>query len=120
MSGAVTRNLCVSWPQLGKVIRPWEVTLADDYKKTQKMGLQQKCAVGAGMPDVERLTRKLERRKASLSDLCQLYRASSKLPLIQNALLDHPGPNAHLLKARYALHMAGHLSNYSSPLSRSC
>lgn len=59
---------------------------------------------GAGMPDVERLTRKLERRKASLSDLCQLYRASSKLPLIQNALLDHPGPHAHLLKTRSACH----------------
>lgn len=56
--------------------------------------------VGAGMPDVERLTRKLERRKASLSDLCQLYRASSKLPMIQNALLDHPGPHAALLKTR--------------------
>ncbi|KAL3140673.1 hypothetical protein ABBQ32_005238 [Trebouxia sp. C0010 RCD-2024] len=55
-----------------------------------------------GMPDVERLTRKLERRKASLSDLCQLYRASSKLPMIQNALLDHPGPHAALLKTRYA------------------
>lgn len=55
------------------------------------------------MPDVERLTRKLERRKASLSDLCQLYRASSKLPMIQNALLDHPGPHAALLKTRSAL-----------------
>ncbi|KAL0034692.1 hypothetical protein WJX77_003027 [Trebouxia sp. C0004] len=55
-----------------------------------------------GMPDVERLTRKLERRKTSLSDLCQLYRASSKLPMIQAALLDHPGPHAELLKTRYA------------------
>ena len=62
--------------------------------------------VGAGMPDVERLTRKLERRKASLSDLCQLYRASSKLPLIQNALLDHPGPHAHLLKSRLVCGMS--------------
>ena len=64
--------------------------------------------VGAGMPDVERLTRKLERRKASLSDLCQLYRASSKVPLIQNALLDHPGPHAHLLKSRLVCHMSCH------------
>lgn len=55
-----------------------------------------------GMPDVERLTRKLERRKCSLSDLCQLYRASSKLPMIKNALLNHPGPHADLLKTRYA------------------
>jgi len=55
---------------------------------------------GAGMPDVERLTRKLERHKTSLSDLCQLYRASSKLPMIQAALLDHPGPHAELLRTR--------------------
>ena len=61
------------------------------------------------MPDVERLTRKLERRKASLSDLCQLYRASSKLPLIQNALLDHPGHHADLLKSRSARHMSRHV-----------
>ena len=53
------------------------------------------------MPDVERLTRKLERRKCSLSDLCQLYRASSKLPLIQAALLDHPGPHSELLQTRW-------------------
>ena len=52
------------------------------------------------MPDVERLTRKLERRKSSLSDLCQLYRASSKLPMIQAALLDHPGAHAELLRTR--------------------
>lgn len=59
---------------------------------------------GAGMPDVERLTRKLERRKTSLSDLCQLYRASSKLPMIQAALLDHPGPHAELLRTRSVLY----------------
>ena len=58
--------------------------------------------VSAGMPDVERLTRKLERRKCSLSDLCQLYRASSKLPLIQTALLEHPGTHASLLQSRSA------------------
>ena len=63
------------------------------------------------MPDVERLTRKLERRKTSLSDLCQLYRASSKLPMIQAALLDHPGPHAELLRTRSVLH-ASYVQHY--------
>ena len=66
--------------------------------------MSHKVSHGAGMPDVERLTRKLERRKTSLSDLCQLYRASSKLPMIQAALLDHPGPHAELLRTRSVLH----------------
>ena len=55
---------------------------------------------GAGLPDVERLTRKLERRRASLADLCQLYRASSRLPLIEAALRDHASPHAPLLVSR--------------------
>ncbi len=53
------------------------------------------------MPDAERLTRKLERRKSSLADLCQLYRASSKLPAIAAALRAHGGPHASLLHHRY-------------------
>ncbi|CAG9461697.1 unnamed protein product [Pedinophyceae sp. YPF-701] len=39
-----------------------------------------------GVPDIDRLCRKLERRKATLADLCQLYRASSKVPLIADAV----------------------------------
>lgn len=42
-----------------------------------------------GMPDIERLTRKLEARRASLADLCQLYRASSVLPRLEEALRCH-------------------------------
>lgn len=38
------------------------------------------------MPDVERLNRKLEGQRASLADLCQLYRASSVLPRLEEAL----------------------------------
>ena len=49
------------------------------------------------MPDVERLTRKLERKRTTLADLCQLYRASSKLPAMDAALRDHGGPHAQLL-----------------------
>ncbi|KAK9813003.1 hypothetical protein WJX72_007194 [[Myrmecia] bisecta] len=55
-----------------------------------------------GMPDVERLTRKLARKNCSLADLCQLYRASSKLPMIEAALREHEGPHAQLLATRYA------------------
>lgn len=54
------------------------------------------------MPDVERLTRKLQRRKCSLADLCGLYRASSKLVGITTALQNHAGEHAQLLLSRYA------------------
>lgn len=54
----------------------------------------------AGLPDVERLSRKLERRKASLADLCQLYRASSRLPMMVEAFRDHEGPHADILNSR--------------------
>lgn len=53
-----------------------------------------------GMPDIERLTRKLDRRKASLADLCQLYRASSKLAGITAAMRDHAGEHTQLLVTR--------------------
>ncbi|KAK9842053.1 hypothetical protein WJX81_006373 [Elliptochloris bilobata] len=74
-----------------------------------------------GLPDVERLTRKLERRRASLADLCQLYRASSRLPLIEAALRDHAGPHAPLLVKRYAdrladAHDAEHLGKFEELL----
>ena len=38
------------------------------------------------LPDVERITRKLERRRAPLMDLCRLYQASAALPYIAEAL----------------------------------
>lgn len=43
----------------------------------------------AGMPDIERLNRKLEAQRSSLSDLCQLYRASSVLPRLEEAIRCH-------------------------------
>ena len=49
---------------------------------------------------MERLTRKLERKRTSLADLCQLYRASSKLPQICAALSGHDGPHAELLRTK--------------------
>ncbi|WIA29725.1 hypothetical protein OEZ86_012205 [Tetradesmus obliquus] len=59
-----------------------------------------------GMPDIERLSRKLEARRASLADLCQLYRASSVLPRLEEALRCHEGPAAELLISRYAAPLA--------------
>ena len=38
------------------------------------------------LPDIERITRKLERRKATLMDLCRLYQASAALPHMAEAL----------------------------------
>jgi hypothetical protein len=56
-----------------------------------------RVGLSAGMPDIERLTRKLEAQRSSLSDLCQLYRASSVLPRLEEALRCHevgpPGRN---------------------------
>jgi hypothetical protein len=46
-------------------------------------------ALQTGMPDIERLARKLEVQRASLADLCQLYRASSVLPRLEEALRCH-------------------------------
>ena len=54
------------------------------------------------MPDIERLTRKLEARRVSLAELCQLYRASSALPRVEDALRCHEGAAAGLLAERCA------------------
>lgn len=58
--------------------------------------------VCAGMPDVERLTRKLDTRRATLADLCALFRASGKLEGLIIALRGYEGPHTTLLKARCA------------------
>jgi hypothetical protein len=54
------------------------------------------------MPDIERLARKLEAQRASLADLCQLYRASSVLPRLEEALRCHEVRCACLLLAANA------------------
>jgi len=74
-----------------------------------------------GMPDVERLTRKLERRKTTLADLCQLYRASARLPILEQVLRSHEGPHAALLASRFAdrlarAHDADHLEKFEALL----
>lgn len=74
-----------------------------------------------GLPDVERLTRKLERKRATLVDLCQLYRASARLPVLESALREHEGPLAELLVSRFAspltqAHDAEHLTKFEELL----
>lgn len=53
-----------------------------------------------GMPDVERLTRKLDLQRATLADLCALFRASGKLEALVLALQAHEGAHAPLLCSR--------------------
>ncbi len=64
------------------------------------------CAVScvAGMPDIERLNRKLESQRASLADLCQLYRASSALPRLEEALRCHEVMQTRAVNRIYFLH----------------
>ncbi|KAK2079314.1 hypothetical protein QBZ16_003005 [Prototheca wickerhamii] len=74
-----------------------------------------------GVPDLEVLGRKLERQRATLSDLCQMYRASSRLPLICQALRAHEGPHAELLVNRFATeleraHDSEHLARFEALL----
>ena len=73
-----------------------------------------------GMPDVERLTRKLQRRKCSLADLCGLYRASSKLASIATALRGHADEHAGLLHARYVARHGAHLFTACNMLPADC
>jgi hypothetical protein len=44
-----------------------------------------------GIPDIQRLSRKLAARKITLQELCQLYMASNQLPALADALSGHEG-----------------------------
>ena len=73
------------------------------------------------LPDVDRLVAKLERRAASLQDLCRLYQASCALPLVVDALARHEGPHARALRERFAhplaqAHDAEHLAKFEALL----
>lgn len=77
----------------------------------QRMYMCTCCACAcccAGMPDIERLNRKLEAQRSSLSDLCQLYRASSVLPRLEEALRCHEvsGTTTHSAVRLFALMFA--------------
>eukprot|EP00850_Spirogloea_muscicola_P021534 SM000253S09023 [mRNA] locus=s253:74481:80442:+ [translate_table: standard] len=53
------------------------------------------------LPDIERLTRKVERRKASLHDIVKLYQASVRLPFIKDILGKSDGQFSGILRQRY-------------------
>jgi len=54
------------------------------------------------LSDIERLTRKLERKKASVLDLCKLYQASCVLPAIVDSMSnDANEKHKDLLQSRY-------------------
>ena len=54
------------------------------------------------LPDIERITRKLERRKATLMDLCRLYQASAAMPTLAAALERCEGEYAEYIRTKYA------------------
>lgn len=70
-----------------------------------------------GMPDIEKLTRRLEAKKMGLQDLCLMYRASATLPLIAEAICSHQGEHSQLLVRKFAdpfskAHDSEHLSKF--------
>ena len=73
------------------------------------------------LPDIERVTRKLERRRASLMDLCRLYQASAALPYIAESLGRLAGAHGDAIRAKYAaaltkLHDDEHLGRFEALL----
>ena len=73
------------------------------------------------LPDIERITRKLERRRASLMDLCRLYQASAALPYVAEALDRVQGDLGAGLRERFSeklakLHDADHLGRFEALL----
>jgi DNA mismatch repair protein MSH2 len=54
-----------------------------------------------GIPDIDRLVKKLERKKISLMEMCMLYRASGRLGLIVDALRGYSGDHTKVLEERY-------------------
>jgi|TARA_B100000768_G_C11282253_1_gene379343 DNA mismatch repair protein MSH2 len=71
------------------------------------------------LPDIERITRKLERRTVNLVDLCKLYQASTVLPHIVGTLNRIDSKHSHAIRARYSdklneLHDRDHLGRYEA------
>ncbi|CAM6082684.1 unnamed protein product [Calypogeia fissa] len=53
------------------------------------------------IPDIDRLSRKVEKRRASLQDIVKLYQASLRLPSIRDVLKQYTGQFSLLLHDRY-------------------
>ena len=63
-----------------------------------------------GLPDIDKLVRKLEKKKITLYDLCNLYRASGRLPLIGDALKGYKGKHSDVIERRYIRPLSEHHS----------
>ncbi|XP_002982304.2 DNA mismatch repair protein MSH2 [Selaginella moellendorffii] len=71
------------------------------------------------VPDVERLTRKLERSRATLQDLVKLYQVSVRLSVVKDALERYEGEFASAIEERYVVPLrewtlAEHLGRYDA------
>lgn len=53
------------------------------------------------IPDIERIVRKVERKKANLQDVVKLYQASVRLPFIKESLQRYEGEFSPFLKDRF-------------------
>eukprot|EP01018_Ginkgo_biloba_P026125 Gb_33909 [translate_table: standard] len=53
------------------------------------------------IPDIERLVRKLEKRKSNLQDIVKLYQTSIRLPVVKSSLERYDGAFSHLIRERY-------------------
>ena len=71
-----------------------------------------------GLPDVDRLVRKLERKQIGLADLCLLYRCSGRLGTLCDALKDSPGAAAlaRFTRPLEEYHDAEHLQRFEELL----
>ena len=73
------------------------------------------------LPDMERLTRKLERRRATLLDLCRLYQASTAIPHIAEVCVRMKDRCGLMMSSRYSnvllkLHDEEHLGRFEALL----
>lgn len=70
----------------------------------------------AGMPDLPRLTRKLERRRCSLADLWHLYTAVHPVKQLAAKLEEVQGEHATLLRERLAIGCKQRFGRFCHPV----
>jgi DNA mismatch repair ATPase MutS len=88
-------------PDLDKLVRKLEaISQLTNYGHERH--LTALSPMSPGLPDLDKLTRKLEGGKTSLQELCQMYRASAKLPQLEEAVRAHEGAHSHLLATKFA------------------
>ncbi|KAJ7530623.1 hypothetical protein O6H91_14G011000 [Diphasiastrum complanatum] len=96
-----------------RLLRRWlKQPLVDAEEITHRLNIVQAFVEGTELrqdlrqhlrriPDVERLVRKVEKRKASLQDIVKLYQASVRVPFIKEALHRYEGEFAETLRKAY-------------------